>query len=351
LDTACAHMRISAGAGRQPQYAMVFAGEHQAIMKKGGWSREQVQNYCFEHSQATVAELKRCNVLPDPVKPEDERALFPVVETPQDLLVFAAGGDGDGLAIVTGASTLIGEGVVRAFAAAGTKVVMADINEADGKRIANEIGDDVAFVRTDITSDADIDACIAFGERTFGGVDILINLASTYLDNGIGTNREDWLASLNVNLVSAMVFCDKVTPVIAKRGGGAIVNFASISGKRAQPGRMTYSAAKAALLQVTRNAAMQLQPRNIRVNSVSPGWTWSNIMVQLTGGKREKADNVAAPFHLLRRTGDPSEVAAAVLFLCSDEASFITGTDIAVDGGYTAMGPERIDNAVSKLAE
>ena len=255
------------------------------------------------------------------------------------------------VAIVTGASTLIGEGVVRAFAAAGTKVVMADINEEDGNRIANELGNDVAFVRTDVTSDADIDACIAFGERTFGGVDILINLASTYLDNGISTNREDWLASLNVNLVSAMVFCDKVTPAIAKRGGGAIVNFASISGKRAQPGRMTYSAAKAAMLQVTRNAAMQLQPHNIRVNSVSPGWTWSNIMVQLTGDKREKADNVAAPFHLLKRTGDPSEVAAAVLFLCSDEASFITGTDIAVDGGYTAIGPERIDDAVSKLAE
>jgi NAD(P)-dependent dehydrogenase (short-subunit alcohol dehydrogenase family) len=255
------------------------------------------------------------------------------------------------VAIVTGASTLIGEGLVRAFAAAGTKVVMADINEEDGGKIADELGDAVAFVRTDVTSDADIDACIAFGERTFGGVDILINLASTYLDNGISTSREDWLASLNVNLVSAMVFSDKATPAMAKRGGGAIVNFASISGKRAQPGRMTYSAAKAAMLQVTRNAAMQLRPHNIRVNSVSPGWTWSNIMVQLTGDKREKADNVAAPFHLLGRTGDPSEVAAAVLFLCSDEASFITGTDIAVDGGYTAMGPERIDDAVSKLAE
>ena len=92
LDTACAHMRISAGAGRQPQYAMVFAGEHQAIMKKAGWSREDVQRYCFEHSQATVAELKRCNVLAGAVTPEDERALFPVVETPQDLLVIAAGG-------------------------------------------------------------------------------------------------------------------------------------------------------------------------------------------------------------------------------------------------------------------
>lgn len=91
-DTACAHMRISAGAGRQPQYALVFAGEHQLIMKKAGWSREDVQRYCFEHAKATLAELKRCNVLPGAVLPEDERAPFPVVETPQDFLVFAAGG-------------------------------------------------------------------------------------------------------------------------------------------------------------------------------------------------------------------------------------------------------------------
>ncbi len=92
LDTACAHMRVSAGAGRQPQYAMVFAGEHQIIFKKAGWSREQVQKYCFEHSAATVAELKRCNVLPGAVAPEDEKTPFPVVETPQDFLVIAAGG-------------------------------------------------------------------------------------------------------------------------------------------------------------------------------------------------------------------------------------------------------------------
>lgn len=255
------------------------------------------------------------------------------------------------VAIVTGASTLIGEGLTRAFVEAGVRVVMADINSEAGQPIADSLKGKAAFIRTDITNDKDIDACIAFTEKTFGGVDFLVNLACTYLDNGIKTNREDWLTSLNVNLVSAMIFSDKVTLAIAKRGGGAIVNFASISGKRAQPGRMTYSAAKAAMLQVTRNAALQLQPHNIRVNSVSPGWTWSNIMVQLTGNNRKKADDVAAPFHVMKRTGDPSEVAGVVLFLCSDEAGFVTGTDIAVDGGYTAMGPERIEDAVGKLAE
>jgi NAD(P)-dependent dehydrogenase (short-subunit alcohol dehydrogenase family) len=255
------------------------------------------------------------------------------------------------VAIVTGASTLIGEGVVRAFAREGANVVMADIAVKDGERIAAEIGERVFFKETDVTSDDALKACIACAEENFGGVDYLINLASTYLDNGIATSREDWLASLNVNLVSGFVFSNMVAPHMRKRGGGAIVNFASISGKVAQPGRMTYSAAKAAIIQATRNAAMQLQPFGIRVNTVSPGWTWSNIMVTLTEDKREKADRVARPFHLLQRTGDPAEVAAAVLFLCSDDAGFITGTDLAVDGGYTAMGPERIDDAVSRLAE
>ncbi len=255
------------------------------------------------------------------------------------------------VAIVTGASTLIGETVTRAFVDAGVRVVMADINEKDGQSISDSLSGNAVFVRTDVTSDGDIDKCIASAERAYGGIDFLVNLACTYLDNGIKTSREDWLMSLNVNLVGAMVFTDKATPAIARRGGGAIVNFGSIAGKRAQPGRLTYSAAKAAMLQATRNAAMQLQPYNIRVNSVSPGWTWSNIMVQLTGNKRQKADSIAAPFHILKRTGDPAEVAAVVLFLCSDEASFITGTDIAVDGGYTAMGPERVEDAVSRLAE
>jgi hypothetical protein len=92
LTTACAHMKISAGSGRQPQYALVFAGEHQEIMRKAGWSREDVQRYCFENSKVPVAELKRANLLPGAVSADDERTLYPLVEHPQDLLVIAAGG-------------------------------------------------------------------------------------------------------------------------------------------------------------------------------------------------------------------------------------------------------------------
>jgi hypothetical protein len=253
------------------------------------------------------------------------------------------------VAIVTGAATLIGVKAAEAFVNAGVKVVMADINEADGKAAAVKIGDHARFCKTDITQDGDIDACLSFTEKTFGRVDFLVNIASTYLDNGIQSTRDEWLTSLNINLVGGAIFTQKARPYMVKQGGGAVVNFASISGKRAQPGRLLYSAAKAAIIQVSRNVAMQLTGDKIRVNSVSPGWTWSNIMVQLTKNNRKKADAVAAPFHYPGRMGDPEEVANAVLFLCSDEASFINGTDLAVDGGYTAMGPEQMTDAVSKL--
>lgn len=251
--------------------------------------------------------------------------------------------------IVTGASTLLGQGIVSAFAREGASVVMADIDVDNGQPLADAMGDDVVFVRTDITDDASIDACIQTAVDRFGGVDYLVNMASTYLDNGIATSREDWLTSLNINLVGGQIFSQKIAPVMEQRGGGAIVNFGSIAGKVSQPGRMTYSAAKAAILRITGNAAMQLQAQNIRVNSVSPGWTWSSIMKMATGDKREKADTVAAPFHIMGRTGNPEEVAEAVLFLCSEKSRFINGTDIAADGGYTALGPEGMEDAVAKL--
>lgn len=255
------------------------------------------------------------------------------------------------VAIVTGGATLIGQKVAEAFLAYGARVVIADIAEEAGTAFADRHGPEAAFLRTDVREDADIAACVEETGRRFGGVDFLVNLACTYLDNGIDSTRAEWLEALNVNLVGAAIFTRIAADAMAARGGGAVVNIASISGKRAQPGRMLYSASKAALLQLTRNQAMQLAEKGIRVNSVSPGWTWSNIMVELTGNRREKADQVAAPFHILGRTGDPAEVGEAVVFLCSDHARFITGADLPVDGGYTAIGPEGLEDAVGKLAE
>ncbi|GAB1365007.1 SDR family oxidoreductase [Rhodobacter sp.] len=250
------------------------------------------------------------------------------------------------VAIVPGGSTKIGQAVVKAFQAAGARVMIADIDES-GAALAAE---GVAFLRTDITDDAQVAALVAETKKAFGRIDFLVNVACTYLDNGAETTRADWLHALDVNIVGSVMLMQAARAELAKNKG-AIVNFGSISSRVAQTGRWVYPVSKAAILQLTRNQAMDLAGDGIRVNAVSPGWTWSNIMDQLTQGNREKTDRVAAPFHLLGRVGDPEEVASTVLFLCSDEASFITGTDICVDGGYTAMGPEQAVPAIPKLME
>lgn len=246
------------------------------------------------------------------------------------------------VAIIPGGCTKIGRAVVDAFTAAGTRVMVADIAPGEG------FADGVAYQACDLRDDAQIAALVAATKQTFGRIDFLVNVACSYLDNGAASTRAQWLESLDVNIVGSVMLMQAAEEELAKNRG-AIVNFGSISSRVAQTGRWLYPVSKAAILQLTRNQAMDLAPKGIRVNAVSPGWTWSNIMDQLTHGNRAKTDAVAAPFHLLGRVANPEEVASAVLFLCSDEASFITGTDIRVDGGYTAMGPERAEPAIPLL--
>jgi NAD(P)-dependent dehydrogenase (short-subunit alcohol dehydrogenase family) len=255
------------------------------------------------------------------------------------------------VAIVSGGSTLIGQKIALALLDNECKIVIADINVDDGEKFAQELGDNCIFVKTDITNDADIDNCIEKTISSFGGVDYLVNVAATYLDNGFESTREEWLSALNTNVVGGAMFTEKVAPHMQTRGGGSVVFFGSISAKIAQPGRMLYGVSKAAIVGMTRNMALHLAPMKIRSNSVSPGWVWSNPIRDFSGNDRDKADKIGAPMHMLERIVDPEEVANTVAFLCSDKASGITGTDIAVDCGYTAMGPEQATDKVSKLAE
>ena len=255
------------------------------------------------------------------------------------------------VALLPGGATMIGRKIAHEFIRAGAKVTVCDIDEQGGRELQQEAGEALKFIPADITDDAQVDMVIQQTLDHWGGIDCLVNVACSYLDNGIASTRGEWREALDVNLVSGAIFVQKVAPHMRRRGGGAVVNLGSISGKQAQPGRLLYAASKAALIGGTRNQALLLAEDNIRVNSVSPGWVWSNVIRDMTGNDRAKADRVAGEFHLSGRAVDPEEVARTVVFLCSDAASGINGADVPVDSGYSAIGAEAKTDKVGRLSE
>src|SRR5690625_4174322 len=140
-------------------------------------------------------------------------------------------------AIVTGGATIIGAAVVEAFHEAGSNVVLADIDKGGGEAVARRLGEGVLFQPTDITDDDQIKACVETAVQRFGGIDFLVNLACTYVDDGFDSPRGDWAEACNVNLISGIMMLRAVHPHMVSRGGGAVVNFGSISAKAAQTGR------------------------------------------------------------------------------------------------------------------
>ena len=255
------------------------------------------------------------------------------------------------VAIISGGATLIGAAIAREFIESGGFAVIADIDEMAGVQLARELGQRCAFVATDLIDDTQVRACVAQTLQRFGRIDFLVNVACTYVDNGLASTREEWRRGFDVNVTGSIMLLRAAHASMVKSGGGAVVNFGSVSAHVAQAGRWIYPTTKAAILQLTRSQALDLAVDNIRVNAVSPGWTWSGVLDKVSGGNRNKTDEVAAPFHMLGRVGDPRDVANAVLFLCSDRAAFITGTNLAVDGGYSAMGPEQSLKPIIELQQ
>lgn len=242
------------------------------------------------------------------------------------------------VAIITGGATGLGAGVARRFVREGARVAIADIQEAAGRSVAEGLGDQALFLKTDLRSDAQLDALLERTQAQFGRIDCLVNVACSYAEDGLRSSREAWQAVFDINLFGHAVLIQKAVPYLSKAANPSVVNLSSASGHIAQMGRWVYPASKAAIEQMTRSAALELAQHGIRVNALLPG------MVARTDGQQspEVAAKVAAMAqrsNMIGRLQEPDEVAEAALFLCSAHARFITGSCLVADGGYTALGP------------
>jgi len=244
------------------------------------------------------------------------------------------------VALVSGAASGMGQSEATIFAREGAKVVVADILEMEGKQVADKIaagGGQARFVKLDVTSEAEWDAAVKAAVGAFGKLDVLVNNAGIS-----GTYDQDMLSSaawdkvMAVNAKGVFLGMKAAIPLMKKAGGGAIVNISSISGFVGQDGvHMAYNASKGAVRIMTKTAAVQLAGDGIRVNSVHPGFMPPMRTSKTSADPTWRAKMLGAV--PMKREGRVEEVAHAVLFLASDEASYITGTELVVDGGYLAV--------------
>lgn len=239
------------------------------------------------------------------------------------------------VAVITGGVSGIGLGTVELFVAEGAKVVAADIQDEKGAMLEKRFEGRVRYAHCDVTSEDEIKAALDLAKSAFGGLDILFNNA------GVGSFAatpdlavEDWRRVIDIDLTAVFLGCKAAIPLMRERGGGAIVNTASASGMAADFSFAAYNAAKAGVINYTRAVAIDHARENIRCNAVSPGPVDTPIIagVNQMPGVREIWDERVP----MGRFARAEEIAAVVLFLASDEASYLTGANIPVDGGLTA---------------
>jgi NAD(P)-dependent dehydrogenase (short-subunit alcohol dehydrogenase family) len=244
------------------------------------------------------------------------------------------------VALITGGASGMGQSEAMIFGREGARVVVGDLLEIEGRQVADKIvaaGGQARFVRLDVTSEPDWEKAVGAAVGDFGRLDVLVNnagISGTFDPDTMSTTA--WDALMNVNAKGVFLGMKHAIPRMREAGGGAIVNISSISGFVGQPMvHMAYNASKGAVRIMTKAAAVQYAKDGIRINSVHPGFMPAMRTSKASADPEWRAKMLrAVP---MRREGRVEEVAHAVLFLASDEASYITGTELVVDGGYLAM--------------
>ncbi|MDQ2861695.1 MAG: SDR family oxidoreductase [Pseudomonadota bacterium] len=259
------------------------------------------------------------------------------------------------IALITGGCSGIGLGTVELFAAEGASVIAADVQDEKGAVLDGRFGGRVRYIHCDVTVEADIAAACAVAKEAFGGLDILFNNAgrSGLFESVETIDAKDWDAAFALLVRAPVLGMKHATLLMGERGGGSIVNTASIAGLQAGWGPLAYSTAKAAVIHMTRCAAAELSPRKIRVNAICPGLIATSIFGTALGLPRDAADQMAAQVaqnaaiaQPIPKAGLPADIAAAALYLASDDSLFVSGTHIVVDGGIT-VGPRHAWDATA----